>query len=138
MMPGLLTKLGLYEAVEDLFENLNDMENLTAVVEIAGEQDRLPENKEIMLYRVVQEMVNNTLKHAKASEIRLTMQITPEKISLVYSDNGIGFDPKTALSEDSESLGLKSIQSRVSFLGGRVEIESSPGSGAVFNLEIPV
>ncbi len=138
MMPGLLTKLGLYEAVEDLFENLNDMENLVAVVEIVGVQERLPENKEIMLYRVIQEMVNNTLKHARATEIRLRMQIAPESISVVYSDNGIGFDPQTALSPDTESLGLKSIQSRVGFLGGRVEIESGPGAGSTFSLEIPV
>lgn len=137
MMPGLLTKLGFYEAVEDLFENLNDSGKLQAVTEITGEQERLPENREIMLYRIVQEMVNNTLKHAEATKIKLKIDVKADYLTLVFADNGKGFDAEKVLKSETESMGLKSIQSRVSFLNGDVSIESKPGEGAKFSIRVP-
>ena len=75
MMPGLLTRFGLYEATEDLMEELDETKGLTATCRIKGDTKRLPENTEIMLYRVIQEMVNNTLKHAEAKNISINMNI---------------------------------------------------------------
>ncbi len=138
MMPGLLTKLGLYEAVEDLFENLNDSGSIHAVFELTGENIRLPENKEIMLYRVIQEMVNNTLKHAEAGEIKLIINVVPERMDLIYYDNGKGFDTIRVFQEESETLGLKSIRSRVGFLGGEVDIDARPGAGTRFRIQVPI
>ncbi len=138
MMPGLLTKLGLYEAVEDLFENLNDADNIHAAFEITGEDIRLPENNEIMLYRVIQEMVNNTLKHAEASEIKLIINVIPDRMDLIYFDNGKGFDMVQVFRNDADTLGLKSIRSRIGFLNGKIDIDSRPGRGTRFAIEIPV
>jgi len=87
MMPGLLTKFGLFEAVEDLFEKLNETEKLTARLEVIGETKRLPENKEVMLYRVIQEMINNTLKHAEAQDISHKMNIQSDILKIEYSDD---------------------------------------------------
>jgi len=109
-MPGLLTKLGLYEAVEDLIDNLNDSGSISAVCQIDEDLVRLPENKEIMLYRICQEMVNNTLKHAGAKNIKLRIRAIEKDLELLYSDDGKGFDVNTML--ESQSIGLKSIQSR--------------------------
>jgi len=136
MMPGLLTKFGLYEAIEDLFDKLNESEGINAVIEIDGEQSRLPENKEIMLYRIFQELVNNTLKHAGAENVRLHMKILPERLVITYSDDGKGFNVAEKL--ESRSMGLKSIQSRVSFLGGDITISSEPGQGVSFAINIPI
>ena len=136
MMPGLLTKLGFFEAVEDLFENITDKQDLNAVCTITGEQDRLAENKEIMLYRIVQEMVNNTLKHAEARKINLDIKILPEMLDIKYSDDGKGFDFKQKL--ESESIGLKSIQSRVDFLNGKLTVVSRPGEGVNYSVKVPV
>jgi two-component system NarL family sensor kinase len=135
MMPGLLTKLGFYEAVEDLFEHISDTKGLNAVCTITGDQERLSENKEIMLYRIVQEMVNNTLKHAEARNIELQIQVLAGRLDIKYTDDGKGFDFKSKL--DTESIGLKSIQSRVSFLNGKLEIDSQPGKGVKYALKIP-
>jgi signal transduction histidine kinase len=134
MMPGLLTKYGFFEAVEDLFEQIDESEKFHAVVEIRGECKRLSENTEIMLYRIVQEMVNNTLKYAEAKNIILEIDVTTDKLKFSYFDDGKGFEVEEKLS--SKSIGLTSIQSRVKFLGGELETESSTGAGVRYTFEI--
>lgn len=136
MMPGLLTKLGFFEAVEDLLEHIGDTKDLNAACTITGSQDRLSENKEIMLYRIVQEMVNNTLKHAEAKNIELKINMDGGRLEIEYSDDGRGFD--VAKEMESESIGLKSIQSRVNFLNGTLGLESRPGEGTRYSIRIPV
>ncbi|MDT8394366.1 MAG: sensor histidine kinase [Bacteroidales bacterium] len=137
MMPGLLTKMGLYEALEDLFENISDTEKIDALVELVGPKtERLPENHEIMIYRIVQEMVNNTLKHAGASKIDLVMVMHPDQLDINYSDNGKGFDVEEKIAQ--KSLGIQSIHSRVSFLDGQINVRSAPGKGTVYTIHIPL
>jgi two-component system, NarL family, sensor kinase len=135
MMPGLLTKLGFYEAIQDLFEHVDDTHELKAVCTISGNTERIAENKEIMLYRIVQEMVNNTLKHAHARNIELQVMVKQGMMELLYLDDGKGFDIRQ--DPGSESIGLKSIRSRVDFLNGKVEIFTEPGKGVKYTLQIP-
>lgn len=134
MMPGLLTKFGFFEAVEDLIEQIDESEGIHAVTEIHGEHKRLTENTEIMLYRIVQEMVNNTLKYAEAKNIVLDIDVTTDKMKFSYSDDGKGFDLNEKLK--SKSIGLTSIQSRVKFLGGELEMETSIGAGVRYTFQI--
>ena len=135
MMPGLLTQLGFFEAIEDLFEQIADDHDLTVVCNIPENQERLAENKEIMLYRIVQEMVNNTLKHARASNITLQIRVNNGILDLIYSDNGKGFDFREK--SEAATLGLQSIQSRVNFLNGKIDFISKPGEGPKYILQIP-
>lgn len=135
MMPGLLTRLGFYEAAGDLIEKINDTQSINAICTITGnDEERLPENNEIMLYRIVQELVNNTIKHARAANIHLNIMINPDSLNLVYTDDGKGFDVTEKIG--SNSIGLKSIQSRVSFLNGKMDIQSSPGKGVKYTIHI--
>ena len=136
MMPGLLTKFGLYEAAEGMLDQLDETEGLSATCEIIGDTKRLSENTEIMLYRIIQEMVNNTLKHADATTISLKMDILPELLKINYSDDGKGFDVEEKLK--SKSIGLTSVQSRVNFLSGNVNLMSEPGKGTNYSLQIPI
>jgi signal transduction histidine kinase len=136
MMPGLLTKFGFFEAVEELFDQINDTKELNANIKIDGETFRLPENLEIMLYRMIQEMVNNTMKHAEASNISLILRLVPNKLNIQYSDNGKGFNVEEKLK--IKSMGLTGIQSRVSFLNGNMSLESSAGKGVAYYIEIPL
>jgi len=136
MMPGLLSKLGLCEALEDLFDTLNDSEEIDARMEVIVAQKRLPENKDIMIYRVVQEMVNNTLKHAKAGKISLTIIVHPDQLNISYSDDGKGFDINEILGK--KTMGVLSIRSRVKFLDGIIKIDSSPGNGTVYRISVPL
>lgn len=136
MMPGLLTKFGLFEAVEDLFENLNDADGMSAELRLNGDPCRLAENQEIMLYRIIQEMINNTLKHAEASNVFLGFEMMPKMLKVNYSDNGKGYDPHKI--KTGKSIGLTSIHSRVKFLGGELAIDATPGSGVKYGFEIPI
>ena len=136
MMPGLLTKLGFFEAVEGLFEDIGDSGSLNAVCTITGNPERLAENKEIMLYRIVQELVNNTLKYAQAGNIEIQIRVLPQMIEMIYSDDGIGFNFQQHL--ETETIGLQSIQSRVNFLNGTLIVKSNPGEGVKYSMQIPV
>jgi signal transduction histidine kinase len=134
MMPGILTRFGLLEAIQDLIEQVDDMEGIHAEVNIHGEERRLKENTEIMLYRVIQEMVNNTLKHAEAKNIRLEIELHAERMTVDYKDDGKGFDAEEKIK--AKSIGLTSIQSRVKFLGGDLTIHSMPGTGVNYSFEV--
>ncbi len=138
MMPGLLTKMGLYDAVEDLFENIHDKESLQTKVEIPQDLKRPKENTEIMLYRIIQEWVNNTLKHSGAKNIHISMHLQNEQLWIEYEDDGAGFDVEEILGSEKKSMGIKSIQSRVDFLNGTLQLNSAPGKGVQYRLRIPV
>jgi signal transduction histidine kinase len=135
MMPGLLTKLGLYEAVGDLFDQLFKLENLKVDAEIPDDLKRLPENKEIMVYRIIQELVNNSLKHSEAKNIRLQMKMEKDYLEITYSDDGKGFNYEVKL--DSKSMGLTSMRSRINFLKGTLTVNTAPGQGATFKISVP-
>jgi signal transduction histidine kinase len=136
MMPGLLTKFGFFEAVEDLFEQINDSGKIKAEIYIEGEKIRLQENLEIMLYRIIQEMVNNTLKYAEAKNISLIIGVQSDKLNIQFSDDGKGFEVEAKLKQ--KTAGLTNIMSRVSFLKGEISIESLPGKGTILFLYIPL
>jgi signal transduction histidine kinase len=138
MMPGLLTRLGLYEAVEDLFENISDMPDYLVTCQIEENLIRLPENKEIMLYRIIQEWVNNTLKHAAAKSISMNISATDEHLRIEYNDDGRGYDAAIISDPTVESLGLKSIASRVDFLNGQLTTDTGPGKGVRYVLTVPL
>ena len=88
-----------------------------------------------MLYRIIQEMLNNTLKHSQADTIQLQFSKPGPMLTISYSDDGKGFEIEKMM--DSSSLGLKSIQSRVDFLGGTLSVESSPGTGTAYLINLP-
>lgn len=136
LMPGLLTKLGLFEALEDLFETLDETDGIDAKMDVVGPQKRYPENSEIMIYRMLQEIVNNSIKHSGADKYDLTLVVHPDELDISYSDNGKGFDVKEVLS--MKSMGIQSIRSRVKFLDGNIKIDSAAGKGTVYRICIPL
>lgn len=136
MMPGLLTRFGLFEAVEDLIDQVDETKGINVKCEISGDTKRLPENTEIMLYRIIQEMVNNTLKHAEAKFFSIVINIQKDHLNIEYSDDGKGFNVEEKF--ESKSIGLTSIQSRVNFLSGNVTVKSEPGQGVNFIIHIPI
>ena len=133
MMPTSLHLLGLNSAVEDLATRLQS-QKLDCEVEMVGQPIRLGEHKEIMIYRVVQELVQNILKHAKADHVLIQMNYQKEFLNLLIEDNGVGFDPRKA----SHGLGLKSVHSRVDYLNASMDIYSKPHEGTSIQIEIPI
>jgi len=136
MMPGVLSKFGLLEAIEDLFENVEEAGEIEVDLDITFGDKRLPQNMEIMIYRIIQEMINNTLKHAKATKIAFAVSRTEEMIKMEYRDNGIGFNEEKL--PHGKNLGLSGIRSRVEYLGGTVELKSGKGKGTAYFIGIPL
>ena len=131
MMPDALSKLGLIEAVKDISDQQPDIDIKVIDLGIG----RLSETQEVMLYRVIQEFLNNTRKHAQASNVIIQFSSNEHEFHIYLEDDGIGFDRK--LNSNSKGLGLKSIESRINFLSGRLEIDSIVGEGTTTHIQIP-
>ncbi len=135
MMPQILVKKGLPEAVEELVSKIN-----TDVLKInfhaKGFDSRPDSNIETILYRVVQECVNNTLKHAQAKHMDISLLKEHESISITLEDDGKGFDLTTIA--DEEGMGLKNIRNRIRFLKGEVDFDTAPGKGTSIVLHVPL
>ncbi len=128
MMPRALLRAGLPLALEELLGRLNGP-GLETSFEVSGFAGRLPEQTETILYRVVQEAVNNVIKHAEAGRLSVQLIRDEEGVAVNIEDDGKGFD--TGADEHFEGIGLKNIVSRVALLKGTVEIHSEPGKGTL-------
>ena len=91
---------------------------------------------EIIVYRIVQELLNNTLKHASATDVFVQLIREENRLSIVVEDNGKGFDIN--LATESKGAGWMNIRSRVDYLKGQLDIHSEPGKGTLVNIEIPL
>ena len=135
MAPNVLLKAGLTSAVRDFIDKI-DSRKLKINLETFGLQHRLDQNVETVLYRVIQESVNNVIKHAGANELDIQLTKDEEGINAMIEDNGKGFD--TAQLEQFEGIGLKNIRSRVAYLKGTVDFSSTVGSGTLVAIYIPL
>jgi two-component system, NarL family, sensor kinase len=135
MMPNLLLKSGLGKAVADFIDKI-DRKVLKVNLHTEGLNERLDENTEIVLYRVLQESVNNVIKHSGATHLDLSILKDQEGISATIEDNGKGFSI-AGLSEDS-GMGLKNMKARVEYVKGSIEFHSSPGNGTLVAIHIPL
>lgn len=136
MMPGVLSKFGIYEAMTDIFEELDEDTDIKTTFIIEGEKRHLHENAEIMIFRIVQEMVNNTIKHSEANEVVCKVIIEGDNVSISYSDNGCGFDLEKIGTKTS--FGLNGIHSRVKFLNGEIRVESAHSEGTKYFIKVSV
>jgi two-component system NarL family sensor kinase len=132
LMPSALIRLGLVAALHDMASKINSGKQVKVVVESSGIENRLQEDFEIALYRVVQEAVNNILKHAGASTIRINLSKEGESLKLDISDDGKGM-PEHAM-KNSKGIGWEDIRSRVSMFNGNMDLYSNPGTGTHINI----
>jgi signal transduction histidine kinase len=133
MMPELLTKFGLDEALKEYCKTVNATNLLLVKYQSVGMNERIEKSSEIIIYRIIQELLNNIMKHAAATEIMVQLVREESRLSIIVEDNGKGFD--TAMLKDNKGAGLTSIQSRVDYLKGRLDIHSEAGKGTLVNIE---
>jgi len=136
MMPVSLQKLGLQRGLEELVRKQNQTNGVHIHFQYFGDEARLETSKEIMLYRICQELLNNIHKHASATEVIVQLSKTDGRLYLTVEDDGVGFDLEAA--KQKKTLGLRSIQSRIQFLDGQLDIDSRKGEGTTVNIEVPV
>ena len=136
MMPEILTKFGLDEAVREYCNTINTAKLLTVKYQSLGMEARLDKSVEIIIYRIVQELMNNTLKHAAATEVFVQLIREGNRLNVLVEDNGKGFD--TALIENNKGAGLSNVRSRVDYLKGKLDIHAEPEKGTLVNIEFKV
>ncbi len=132
MMPIILKKYGLKHAIEDLFEKISS-DNLTASIS-EWDDPELAEQDTPMLYRIVQELVNNSIKHSEASVIDFSIQKSDSQLLIQYKDNGKGYPPEVL--ENSSGMGLLNIRNRARVIKATPTFENRKEGGSVVNLAI--
>ncbi len=136
IMPATLSKLGLLAALKNLVDKIPEHSGLKVQLEAHGFESRLDESTEISIYRIILELINNIVKHAAAGKATVQLIKYPDYINITVEDDGRGFDQKR-VSEHAKGIGLGNIQSRVNYLSGTIDIDSSPGRGTTVIIEIP-
>jgi signal transduction histidine kinase len=135
LMPSALIRKGLIVAIKEFADYI--MKSHALQIEIrATEPLNLPEQKAVSLYRIIQEVIHNTLKHAKASQLAIELHKEKNKLVLKTQDDGIGFNPD-ALGANT-GLGLRSLLSRTEIMNGTMYLDSKAGDGTSFTFEIPL
>ena len=135
MMPNFLLKSGIASDIKSFIEKI-DENTLKISFESYGFKEQLEFNEEIILYRVIQELINNVIKHAKANELEIVLHKTNQNIVVKIIDNGIGFDYEKAINKGG--LGLKNILVRMEYLKGKVNFTPNTPSGTRVEIDIPI
>src|SRR5215213_3142722 len=135
LMPTSLIRKGLPAALNEFIEYCNKSNELN--IRFQYEDVALTQQQAINLYRIIQEIIHNTIKHAKASEIIIELRRDKNTIVLATKDNGIGFNYDTK-SKEASGQGLRNLLSRTEIIGGKMFFESGKGKGTTYIFEIPI
>ncbi|WP_431291691.1 sensor histidine kinase [Pedobacter sp. P26] len=133
MVPETLLKFGLETALKDLCEfYMRDGLHITS--EMFGIQKDIAMNVQLNIYRIVQELISNAIKHAHADNLILQCSQNENTIFITFEDNGRGFDMDTL--SDKKGMGLDNLKNRIAFLQGKFEVHSAPGEGTSIDIEL--
>jgi signal transduction histidine kinase len=132
--PGL-GEIGLIESIGDIMDDLKVAKNKMAIdLDLQNiSEEQIEDRRKLTLFRIVQEQLNNIVKHAQATRVLIRLSGEQDQIVLTVSDNGVGFD----VSRHRKGVGITNIISRAEILCGKVEIQSSPGEGCLLTVSLP-
>jgi signal transduction histidine kinase len=131
MMPGELVKFGMVSAIQTTLDRIQT-KTLKTNLFTHNVDERLDQKKEIHLFRIFQEVIQNILKHAEANSLNVYLNKHSKSLSLMIEDDGKGFD------KNIEGFGLKNIKNRVTYLNGKIKIDSNINKGTTINIQIPL
>ena len=135
LRPMMLDDLGLVPTIRRYTETFKEQTGIDTTLVVSGVERRLEPYLEIMVFRALQELMGNVVKHAQANRIKVQFTLDDNAVRLSVEDNGKGFTPETA--SDSNGVGLKLIKERVGMLGGNTEIDSVLGQGSKILIQVP-
>lgn len=136
LIPNTLIRKGLPVALKEFIEYINQGGKLNITLEVE-EPIEVTEQKGIHLYRIVQEIINNTIKHAEASFLHIELKQKNDMLHLATKDDGVGFDHYAA-AKGKGGIGLRNIYSRTEIIGGQMFVESGKSKGTNYMFEIPL
>lgn len=134
LMPNSLIRKGLPQALNEFIDNC--LKSAQLDIRFRYEEMSLTQQQSINLYRIIQEIIHNTMKHAKASEVQIELRTEKNKIILATKDNGVGFDYDDKIKATGGS-GLHNLLSRAEMMNGKMFVESKKGKGTTYIFEIP-
>jgi two-component system NarL family sensor kinase len=135
LMPNALIKSGLVSAIKNFINQL-ETEQLKINIETSGLNKKINSEIELVVYRIIQECINNVIKHSKANHLFINLSINKNLLNIMIEDNGYGFDVDEILRKDG--IGIKNMQARVAFLKGTMEIDSKLNKGTLFSFHVPL
>jgi signal transduction histidine kinase len=133
LRPSMLDDLGLVAALRWQAREVTRRSGLNVKMVADEIAEDLPDSHRTCLYRVVQEALNNCVKHSRATQVRVVVHRDRDGLSVTVQDDGIGFEPSR-----EKGLGLLGMEERVERLGGLFSIESTPGNGTVLSIHFPL
>ncbi|NOY49994.1 MAG: tetratricopeptide repeat protein [Chlorobi bacterium] len=138
IMPAALKNNGLETALCSFADKINATSQIKIEIIAKNIKKHYPNSLEMNLYRILTEMINNTLKHASASEIKISLVQKSDKMFISYYDNGRGFDYEKVMKSGNKGMGLENTLGRISSIGGKCSMKSKPGSGFFAGIELIV
>ncbi|APY09146.1 hypothetical protein BWZ20_12905 [Winogradskyella sp. J14-2] len=134
---GVIAKQGLLKAVENMAEKISASNKIQIDVIDYGLDNRLENSLELTLFRIIQELITNVIKHAEASEATIHLTNHDDAINIMVEDNGKGFNPNQ-VTKTNKGMGINSIDKRVEHLDGKMTIESEKDKGTTIIIDIPL
>jgi signal transduction histidine kinase len=139
LSPHILNNFGLVRALNNFSNKINVVRTMKINLESDLKDERFDPNVEVVLYRVICELINNTIKHAKAKKIDLSLTKDGDYLTIVYKDDGKGFDVSKVINQPtSTGMGLSNIYSRINSLKGEINIESEQKKGTLVTIKVMI
>ena len=134
MLANALLKQGLTGAIRDFIQKINSGGLIKIELEISGLDNKLDPTIESMLFRIIQEIMSNIIRHSGANQVTIQLHRQESELVLMVEDNGIGFNP----AEISSGAGMQNMRSRVEYINGSLVVDSSPGRGTTVSVEVKI
>lgn len=135
LVPTTLQRFGLFSALEELADRATNDE-LQVVLDCPSSVEHLPAALQLAFYRISQELLNNAIRHARATTITIQLHCVDHEVRLSMIDDGIGFDLDAILEDKKAGLGLRNIESRLSVVDGHVTFDVAPGRGSRIHAQV--
>jgi signal transduction histidine kinase len=137
LSPHILNNFGLVRAVSNFANKINITKTIRINLVTELKDERFDANVEVVLYRVICELINNTIKHAHAKKINISLSIDGEYMIIIYKDDGRGFDVSKIIEQQGGSgMGFSNIYSRINSLKGEINIESENKKGTQVTIKV--
>ncbi len=133
---GMVMSFGLVAALQELCESIDNSNIIKCKLLVYGMDERLEQKTEIGIYRMIQELFNNILKHAKAKQVTVQLNRVEDAINVTVEDDGVGFNLEEK--RKSGGMGLGNLETRATQLNGAYHVDSKPGKGTISIIEIPI